>query len=147
MVMVLLFLGVVFLLVAIQSLTSDGSSDSTGASSSTSVATSAPTTTSTAPAPAKVNVEVFNVSEIGGAAKTVTDKLHDAQWNVTTTDNLAVDPLPPTTTVYFGEAPGEKDAAEAVAKILGPQVPVAPRGDVAALAERPADVVIVLVTG
>lgn len=146
MVMVLLFLGVVFLLVAIQSLTSDGK-DASSASSSTSASSSAaPTTPTPAPA-AKVNVEVFNVSEVAGAAKTVTDKLHDAQWNVTTTDNLVVDPLPGATTVYFGDAPGQKDSAEAVSKILGPNVPVAPRGDVPALADRPSDVVIVLVTG
>ncbi|MEZ0051033.1 hypothetical protein ABIA30_002031 [Mycobacterium sp. MAA66] len=147
MVMVLLFLGVVFLLVAIQSLTSDGKPDASSSGSSSSVASSAAPTTSTPPAAAKANVEVFNVSEVAGAAKTVTDKLHDAQWNVTTTDNLSVEPVPPATTVYFGDAPGQKDSAEAVAKILGTGVPVAPRGDIPALADRPSDVVIVLVTG
>lgn len=140
MVMVLLFLGVVFLLVAFQSLSSDSSSESSSSSSSTS-ATSAPATTPP-PAPAKADVKVFNISEVAGAAQNVANKLHDAQWNVTETDNLSVDAPPTATTVYFGEAPGEKEAAEAVGKIL--DAPVEPR--IPALNDKGPGV-IVLVTG
>ena len=139
-VMVLLFLGVVFLLVAFQSLSSDSSSESSSSSSSTS-ATSAPATTPP-PAPAKADVKVFNISEVAGAAQNVANKLHDAQWNVTETDNLSVDAPPTATTVYFGEAPGEKEAAEAVGKIL--DAPVEPR--IPALNDKGPGV-IVLVTG
>ncbi|OBJ38263.1 hypothetical protein A5630_29785 [Mycolicibacterium mucogenicum] len=141
MVMVLLFLGVVFLLVAFQSLSSD-SSDSNSSSSSASATSATATTTSTTPAPAKADVKVFNISEVAGAAKGVADKLHEAQWNVTETDNLSVDAPPPATTVYFGDAAGEKEAAEAVGKIL--DAPVEPR--IPALNDKGPGV-IVLVTG
>ncbi|BBX84623.1 LytR C-terminal domain-containing protein [Mycolicibacterium aubagnense] len=140
MVMVLLFLGVVFLLVAFQSLSSDSSSESSSSSSSTS-ATSA-TATTTPPAPAKADVKVFNISEVAGAAQTVANKLHEQQWNVTETDNLSVDAPPAATTVYFGDAAGEKEAAEAVGKIL--DAPVEPR--IPALNDKGPGV-IVLVTG
>jgi len=141
MVMVLLFLGVVFLLVAFQSLSSDSSSDSSSSSSSSATSATA-TTTSTTPAPAKADVKVFNISEVAGAAQTVANKLHEQQWNVTETDNLSVDAPPAATTVYFGEAAGEKEAAEAVGKIL--DAPVEPR--IPALNDKGPGV-IVLVTG
>ncbi|MGX9674696.1 LytR C-terminal domain-containing protein [Mycobacterium sp. HM-7] len=142
MVMVLLFLGVVFLLVAFQSLSSDSSSESNSSSSSTSATATTAATTSTTPAPAKADVKVFNISEVAGAAQTVANKLHEAQWNVSETDNLSVDTPPAATTVYFGEAAGEKEAAEAVGKIL--DAPVEPR--IPALNDKGPGV-IVLVTG
>lgn len=144
MVMVLLFLGVVFLLVAIQSLTSDDSSGSSSTSATTTVA-SAPPTTSTTPAPPTTQVLVLNVSDVSGAAQGVADKLHDAKFNVGEPGNLTLEQLPPATTVYFGDGPGEKDTADAVGKLLA--APVEPRGQVAELSDQPADVVIVLVTG
>jgi hypothetical protein len=140
MVMVLLFLGVVFLLVAFQYMGSDDSdsSDSTSAS----VTTSASTTTKTSAAPApKADVRVYNISDVAGAAEGTATKLRDAQWNVTETGNLTLDGVT-ATTVYFGEAAGEKEAAEAVGKLLN--APVEPR--VPALAEQPPGV-IVAVTG
>ena len=147
MVMVLLFLGVVFLLVAIQSVTSDDNSGANSASSSTSATSSAAPTTSMTPAPAPVNVQVLvlNVSDVSGAAQTVSDKLHEAKFNVGDPGNLTLDQMPPATTVYFGDGPGEKDTADAVGKLL--QAPVEPRSQIAALSGQPADVVIVLVTG
>ncbi|MDX1871734.1 LytR C-terminal domain-containing protein [Mycolicibacterium sp. 120266] len=140
MVMVLLFLGVVFLLVAFQYMGSDDSdsSDSTSAS----VTTSATTTTKTSAAPApKADVRVYNISDVAGAAEGTATKLRDAQWNVTETGNLTLDGVT-ATTVYFGEAAGEKEAAEAVGKLLN--APVEPR--LPALAEQPPGV-IVAVTG
>jgi hypothetical protein len=145
MVMVLLFLGVVFLLVAIQSVTSDDNSGSSSASSSTSAATSAPPATSATPAPANAKVLVLNVSDVSGAAQAVVDKLHDGKFNVGDPGNLTLDQAPQATTVYFGDDPGEKDTADAVGKLL--QAPVEPRSQVAELSDQPADVVIVLVTG
>lgn len=141
MVMVLLFLGVVFLLVAFQYLGSDDndSSDSTSASVTTSAATT--TKTSAAPAAAKADVRVFNISEVAGAAESTATKLRDAQWNVTETGNLTLEGVT-ATTVYFGETAGEKEAAEEVGKLL--DAPVEPR--VPALAEQPPGV-IVAVTG
>jgi hypothetical protein len=141
MVMVLLFLGVVFLLVAFQYMGPDDDSDSSD-STSAGVTTSATTTTKTSAAPApKADVRVFNISDVAGAAESTATKLRDAQWNVTETGNLALDGVT-ATTVYFGEAAGEKEAAEAVGKLLN--APVEPR--VPALAEQPPGV-IVAVTG
>lgn len=144
MVMVLLFLGVVFLLVAIQSLTSDDSGSSSASSSTTATSSAAPTT-STPPAPPSAQVVVLNVSDVPGAAQTVADKLHEAKFNVGDPGNLTLDQMPPATTVYFGDGPGEKDTADAVGKLI--QAPVEPRGQIAELSDQPADVVIVLVTG
>lgn len=145
MVMVLLFLGVVFLLVAIQSLTSDDSSGSSSASSSATATSSAAPSTSATPAPPSAQVLVLNVSDVSGAAQGVADKLRDGKFNVGDPGNLTLEQAPPATTVYFGDGPGEKDTADAVGKLL--QAPVEPRGQVAELSDQPADVVIVLVTG
>ena len=141
MVMVLLFLGVVFLLIAFQYMGPDDDSDSSGSTSATVTTSATPTKTSAAPAPAKADVRVFNISEVAGAAENTATKLRDAQWNVTETGNLALEGVP-ATTVYFGETPGEKEAAEEVGKLLN--VPVEPR--VPGLAEQPPGV-IVAVTG
>jgi LytR cell envelope-related transcriptional attenuator len=138
MVMVLLFLGVIFLLVGFQAMGSgdDSSSDDT----STRAVTTTTSKTSAAPAP-KADVRVFNVGEGEGAAGRIGDRLREAGWNVTETGNLQVPPLP-ATTVYFGTADGEQAAAESVAKVLN--APVVPR--IPEIAEQPPGV-IVLVTG
>jgi hypothetical protein len=141
MVMVLLFLGVVFLLVGFQAM---GGGDDSG-DDSTSVATvsttSAAPPTSEQPAP-KAEVRVFNVSEVAGAAESTAGRLRDAGWNVTETGNLPAPPNVTATTVYFGEAEGEQQSAEEVGKVL--EAPVEPR--IPEVAEQPPGV-IVLVTG
>ena len=141
MVMVLLFLGVVFLLIAFQYLGPNDDSDSSASTSATAATSSTATKTSAAPAPAKADVRVFNISEVAGAAENTATKLRDAQWNVTETGNLTLEGVT-ATTVYFGEAPGEKEAADEVGKLLA--APVEPR--VPALADQPPGV-IVAVTG
>ena len=143
MVMVLLFLGVVFLLVGFQAM---GSSDSDGDQSSPSIATTAVTTASPAassasPAPAKADVRVYNISSTEGAAESMATRLRDAGWNVTETGNLSM-PEVTATTVFFSDAPGEREAADAVGKLL--QAPVQAR--VPELAEQPPGVVVA-VTG
>lgn len=140
MVMVLLFLGVVFLLVGFQAMGSGSDSDG-GSSIATSTIASTPTPTSTSKPPAKADVRVFNISSTEGAAETTANKLREAGWNVTETGNLSL-PEVSATTVFFGEAPGEHEAADAVGKIL--QAPVQPR--VPALNEQPPGVVVA-VTG
>jgi len=140
MVMVLLFLGVVFLLVALQAMGSDDdSSDDT--SSVPTVSSSVPATTSSEAAAPAADVRVFNISDVPGAADRVAGQLRDAKWNVTETGNLTV-PNVPATTVYWGPTEGERQAAEEVGKLL--DAPVAER--VPELAEQPPGV-IVLVTG
>lgn len=138
MVMVLLFLGVVFLLVGLQAVGGDDSNDE---SSPTTSATSAPPTTSEAPAP-RAEVRVFNISEVAGAADRTAGRLRDDGWTVPETGNLPAPPNVTATTVYFGEAEGEKQSAEAVGKLL--EAPVEPR--IPEIAEQPPGVVV-LVTG
>ena len=139
MVMVLLFLGVIFLLVGFQAMGSSGN-DTSDDSSSTRTVTTTATKTSTPPA-AKADVRVFNVGGEEGVAARIGDRLREAGWNVTETGNLAA-PGVTATTVYFGTTEGEQAAAEAVAKVL--DVPVEPR--IPEIAEQPPGV-IVLVTG
>jgi hypothetical protein len=142
MVMVLLFLGVVFLLVGFQAMGSGDDGDGSSTAGTTVTATSTTTASATGtPAPAKADVRVYNISEVPGAAESVATRLRDAQWNVTETGNLVLDGVT-ATTVYFGEAPGEHEAADAVGKLL--EAPVEPRRP--DLAEQPPGV-IVAVTG
>ena len=139
MVMVLLFLGVVFLLVGFQAM---GSGDDEDAQSpiASSTMTSTPTS-SEEPAPPKPDVRVFNVSTVQGAAEGVANRLREAEWNVTETGNLELADVT-ATTVYFSDAPGEREAAEEVGRLL--EAPVEPR--VPELADQPPGVVVV-VTG
>lgn len=133
MVMVLLFLGVIFLLVGFQAMSSDSEAGDE---------TSALTVTSTTkPAAPKPDVRVYTVAGDEAAATRVGDRLREAGWTVTE----AGAPLSaeiPATTVYFGTAEGEQAAAESVGKVL--EAPVEPR--IAVVAEQPPGV-IVLVTG
>jgi LytR cell envelope-related transcriptional attenuator len=144
MVMVLLFLGVIFLLLGFRALGSSGNSDeysSTPASSAASSASAAPSSTSEKPAPAQAEVRVYNVSSKDGAAARVGDQLKAANFKVTEVTNLSVSDIS-ATTVYYTDADGEKATAEAVGKAL--QAPVERR--ISALVDQPPGV-IVLVTG
>jgi len=143
MVMVLIFLGLVFLLVAFNFMGSgdDGSTSTSTTSSTTSASPSPTATSSTAAAPAKADVRVFNISEVAGAAEGVANRLREQDWNVTETGNLTLEGVT-ATTVYYGEAAGEREAADAVGKLL--QAPVAPR--LPDIAEQPPGVIVV-VTG
>lgn len=141
MVMVLLFLGVVFLLVGFQALGSDD--DSSDQATVASATTTTPTKTSAPaePEPAGVDVRVYNISEVAGAAENTATRLRDADWNVTETGNLTLADVP-VTTVFFGETEGERESAEEVGKLL--DAPVEPRRP--ELAEQPPGVIVV-VTG
>lgn len=139
MVMVLLFLGVVFLLVAFQAM--GGDSDDDDAPPLATTATTTTPTTSATPKPAEAEVRVFNISTVQGAAEGTAGRLREAGWNVTETGNLEL-PEVTATTVYFSDAPGEQKAAEEVGRLL--EAPVEPR--LPALAEQPPGVIVV-VTG
>jgi LytR cell envelope-related transcriptional attenuator len=142
MVMVLLFLGVVFLLVGFQAMGSGDSEGDQSSSIATSTVSTPPSATSSAtPAPAKADVRVYNISSTEGAAETVANRLRDADWNVTETGNLTL-PEVAVTTVFFGDAPGEHEAADEVGKLL--QAPVQAR--LPELTEQPPGVVVA-VTG
>jgi LytR cell envelope-related transcriptional attenuator len=139
MVMVLLFLGVVFLLVGFQAMGSGGDSDdeSVAATITTTTATSEPPPAE----PAKADVRVYNISEAEGVAEGTATRLRDAGWNVTETGDLILEGVT-ATTVYFSDVPGEREAADEVGRLL--EAPVEPR--VPPLAEQPPGV-IVAVTG
>ncbi|KUI39481.1 hypothetical protein AU197_00050 [Mycobacterium sp. IS-1590] len=139
MVMVLLFLGVVFLLVAFQAMGSDSDEDDAPPLATTTTTTTP--TTAEAPKPAEAEVRVFNISTVAGAAEGAAGRLREAGWNVTETGNLEL-PDVAATTVYFSDAAGEQEAAEEVGRLL--EAPVAPR--LPALAEQPPGVIVV-VTG
>ena len=141
MVMVLLFLGVVFLLVGFQAMGSDGDDEGEQAPIATSTITTTPASPSPTAAPARPDVRVFNISDIQGAAEGTATRLRDAGWNVTETGNLTL-PNVTATTVYFSDAPGEREAADEVGGLLA--APVEPR--LPELVEQPPGVVVV-VTG
>jgi hypothetical protein len=137
--MVLLFLGTIFLLVGFQALGSSGNDDDTGHSPA-----SKPVTTTSAPAttdrPAhKPDVQVYNISEQAGLAGHTAEVLREAGWNVTIVDNLEL-PEVTETTVYFGDAQGEHEAANSVAELL--HAAVHPR--IPDVAEQPPGVIVVV---
>ncbi len=136
--MVLMFLGVVFLLVGFQAMNSDGDS---GESSTISSAITTTPSASPSAEPAKAEVRVYNVGDTEGAGSSVADQLRQAGWNVTVTESLDLADVT-ATTVFFGDTPGEREAADEVGRIL--QAPVAPR--VSGLADQPPGVVVA-VTG
>lgn len=141
MVMVLLFLGTIFLLVGFQALGSSGGDDDTGHPPP-----SKPAAASSEPAHPKdhvhqPDVQVYNISEQAGLAGRTADHLREAGWNVTIVDNLDL-PHVTETTVYFGEAQGEHEAANSVAELL--HAAVHPR--IPEVAEQPPGI-IVLVAG
>lgn len=142
MVMVLLFLGVIFLLLGWQALGSSGSSDDDSASPVPSAAaTSSATSTSNKPAAAQAEVQVYNISSKEGVAARTKDQLTSAGFKVTKVDNMTV-PDVSATTVYYTDADDEHATADAVGKNLG--APVEPR--IPALSGEPPGV-IVLVAG
>jgi hypothetical protein len=141
MVMVLLFLGVVFLLVGFQAMGSGDSESDEPSSIATSTITTSSATSSPSPAPAKADVRVFNISSTDGVAESTANRLREAGWNVTETGNLSL-PEVAATTVFFSDAPGEREAADEVGKLL--EAPVQPR--VPELTEQPPGVVVA-VTG
>jgi hypothetical protein len=139
MVMVLLFLGVIFLLVGFQAMGSGGSSDDD--SSVSSVTTRATTTKTSAKVAAKSEIRVYNISSSKGVAGRTADQLKQGGYNVTEVSNLSL-PDVSATTVYFGSAAGERETADAVGQLL--KAPVAPRTP--AVADQPPGVIVV-VTG
>jgi LytR cell envelope-related transcriptional attenuator len=135
MVMVLLFLGVIFLLVGFQAMGSGNNTDD-DSSGSTVTTTTMASKTSTAPA-AKADVRVYNVSSQEGIAGRTADQLKQGGYNVTEVGNLTLRDVS-ATTVYFGNAPGERETADAVGKLL--KAPVQPR--IPAVADQPPGVIV-----
>ena len=142
MVMVLLFLGVIFLLLGWQALGSSGNSDDDSASPvSSTTSTTAPASTSAKPAANDAEVRVYNISAKEGVAARTKDQLAAAGFKVTEVGNMPV-PDVTATTVYYTDADDEHATADAVGQKLG--APVEAR--IPAIACQPPGV-IVLVAG
>jgi hypothetical protein len=136
MVMVLLFLGVIFLLVGFQAMGSGGNTDDESSVSSVTTSAKTPKTTA-AKAAVKSDILVYNISNSKGVAGRTADQLKQAGYNVTKVDNLSL-PGVSATTVYFGTLPGERETADAVGQLL--KAPVAPR--IPEVADEPPGVIV-----
>ena len=80
---------------------------------------------------------MFNISTVQGAAEGTANRLREAGWNVVETGNLEL-PNVTANTVYFTDAPGEREAADEVGRLL--EAPVEPR--LPELAEQPPGVLV-----
>lgn len=81
--------------------------------------TAAPTTTSTTPVvDQSTPIRVLNNSLVAGLASRTVNQLKANGWTNASAGNYAGSTIP-ATTVYYGNASGDKAAAEAVAAILG----------------------------
>jgi LytR cell envelope-related transcriptional attenuator len=138
MVMVLLFLGVIFLLVGFQAMGSGSNTDDDSSVSSVTTSSAAPKT-STKVAVAKADVRVYNISSQSGIASKAADQIKQGGYNVTEVGNLTL-PKVSATTVYFGSAAGEQETAEAVGKLL--KAPVAARTP--DVSDQPPGVIVVV---
>jgi hypothetical protein len=144
MVMVLLFLGVIFLLVGFQAMGSSGNSGDDD--SAVPLTTGSPSTTSSAgppissaPPAVKADVRVYNISGHEGVAGRTADQLEVGGYNIIEVGNLTL-PDVATTTVYYGNTPGEHATANAVGKLL--DAPVEPRTP--DVADQPPGVIVVV---
>jgi hypothetical protein len=144
MVMVLLFLGIIFLLLGWQAIGSSGNSDDDSASPVSNSVTSAAsgtsaTSTSAKPEANQAEVHVFNISGKEGVASRAADQLKAAGFKVTDVGNLSLADVS-ATTVYYTDADGEHATADAVGQKLG--APVEWR--IPAIANEPAGVIVVV---
>jgi hypothetical protein len=139
MVMVLLFLGVIFLLLGWQAMSSSGNSEDDSSPVSTVTTTSTRTSATGAPAAQQSAVRVYNISGQDGVAGRTADQLKAAGFNVTDVGNLSL-PDVSATTVYFTNADGERATAEAVGQKLG--AAVEPR--IPEVADQPPGVIVVV---
>lgn len=138
MVMVLLFLGTIFLLLGWQALSSSGKSEDQSSSPVPAVTTTTAPTTTSKPAAAEAEVRVYNISTKEGVAGQAADQLKAAGFKVTEVTNLSVADVS-VTTVYYGDE-AERATAEAVGKKLG--APVEKR--ISALSDQPPGVIVLI---
>ena len=123
--MVLLFLGVVFLLLGWQALSSSRHHVDESASPVPSVTRTTPAHAA-APAPPKppanpAPVRVYNISQKSGVAARTRDQLTAAGFKVTQVGDLSL-PHVTATTVYYTDADGEHATADAVGQKLHARV-------------------------
>lgn len=142
--MVLIALAILFAGIGALSWSRSGS-DSEAASSAetetTQTTTAAATTTLTEAQIKAVNIRVYNNSDIAGLAAQMSERLTESGWNVAETGNYSDTQLPQTT-VYYGDEPGEEEAAKQIAEEVGGEAEPRP----ASILED-ASGVLVIVTG
>ena len=122
--MVLLFLGVIFLLMGFQAMSSGGDDDEAMTTVTTATTTSTTTPSPTPEAEPKAAVVLYNVTDDEAVGTRAAERLTEAGFKVTETRNQ---PLSGVTenTVFFG-APEEQPAADEIGQLL--QAPVESRG-------------------
>lgn len=140
MVMVLLFLGVIFLLLGFQWLTSGDSGDEDAVSTTTSSVTT--TTTTTEAAIPDVDVRVYNITDQEGLAGATADRLREEHYKVTDVTNLVLTDVSQTTVYFTPDNADEQRAAEAIGKLL--DAPVEPRIEDPDVADQPPGVIVVV---
>jgi hypothetical protein len=86
-------------------------------------------------------VRVYNISSQQGIAGRTADQLKQGGFNVTDVGNLTL-PNVSATTVYFSNAPGERETADAVGQLL--KAPVQPRTP--EVADQPPGVIVAVVS-
>lgn len=124
--MVLIALAILF--AGIGALTwSRSGSDSAAAQTGTTQTSAAATTTLTDKQIKAVGVRIYNNSDVAGLAAQMSDRLTQSGWNVTETGNYSDSQLSQTT-VYYGDKPGEEQAAKEIADEIGGQAKPHPAG-------------------
>lgn len=150
MVMVLLFLGVVFLLIAFQALGGDGD-DSDGATTPSVSSTITPTTTAGAssseeePAPERTDVWVFNSTGVDGQGGELVGRLREGEPDYEVpdaADRPHIDGVDVTTVYFTPDVRGQEDVARAVAGVVGGDPPVVAR--IPDLTDVPPGVVVLI---
>ena len=117
----------------------DADTDADAAASDAPSASASATPSANSAAVLAVPVRVYNNSTVEGLAATAADDLRAEGWNVTEVSNYGEGQIPKST-VYYGAAPGEKEAAEKVAREMG----ISAEARFEGIADAPPGVIVIL---
>ena len=112
--MVLIALAILFAGIGALSWSRSGSDSAAGEPETSQTTTAAATTTLTDAQIKAVDIRVYNNSDIAGLAAQMAQRLTRSGWNVAETGNYSDSQLAQTT-VYYGDEPGEEEAAKEIA--------------------------------
>ena len=125
--MVLIALAILFVGIGALSWSRSGSDSAAGEANTAQTTTAAATTTLTDAQIKAVGIRVYNNSDIAGLAARMSERLTQSGWDVTETGNYSDRQLSETT-VYYGDEPGEEEAAKEIADEIGGQAEPRPAG-------------------
>ena len=125
--MVLIALAILFAGIGALTWSRSGSDSDAAAVETTQTTTAAATTTPTDARVQAVAIRVYNNSEVAGLAAQISDQLTQSGWNVAETGNYSDSQLAQTT-VYYGDEPGEEEAAKEIADEIGGEAEPRPTG-------------------